>query len=335
MKELFESWRSYLNEAIIDNVKKRFPEHEQEIDLISKNDPSGKDKYLTWAAHQIFRQSKDIKEVILIITKFDKSGASPSSITDWDYKELKEKFAKDFLNLNWSNEADGVLCFLKEKIVMLTPDKDIIDVDDNPIKIDSKILKELHPIHEEDMIIYGIDNQLQWEEKLADYEIVYPLSYLTSEFSFGKGGPKSGFKLDEVKGISDDGTYKNDLVEYKHSFRCNWKKKNGSSLFKFKTLIKRGYNILELEVHFPETFYKNITLSYDLNSKELVTGIADDSVWLFDWGWEGNLEADPDNDDDHSEKLYLSPDDERLKSFGTEDKNYKLALLLLERITRL
>jgi hypothetical protein len=79
----------FLTEGRIEDVKKKFPE--LDIDMISKQDPSGSHKYLMWMAKQI-SDGADTSEVIKAVHKFHNN-----------IKKIKEK------DINTYNSVDDLL----------------------------------------------------------------------------------------------------------------------------------------------------------------------------------------------------------------------------------
>ena len=74
MKLLFENWRQYTNtlneeqlliEGRIEDVKKKYPDLDEKglLNILIDKDPSGNQKYLSWAAKMLAQRNDHIGEV--------------------------------------------------------------------------------------------------------------------------------------------------------------------------------------------------------------------------------------------------------------------------------
>lgn len=68
MNKLMENWKRFLNEDLLaegrlDDAKKKYPDHAEYIDQLSKIDPSGNNKYLMWMAKQLDRHARGMSNV--------------------------------------------------------------------------------------------------------------------------------------------------------------------------------------------------------------------------------------------------------------------------------
>jgi len=61
---------SYLIEGRVEDMKKKYPEHESVIDYFVSNDPSNNNKYLPWMVKQVVSNGEDMETVLLLTKKF-------------------------------------------------------------------------------------------------------------------------------------------------------------------------------------------------------------------------------------------------------------------------
>lgn len=81
--------RHLILEGRIDDAKARYPEHEEEIDYLVRNDPSGNNKYLMWAAKMV-AAGEDEREVAYLLTGFDDNLSKIQQKDINTYKSLAE-----------------------------------------------------------------------------------------------------------------------------------------------------------------------------------------------------------------------------------------------------
>jgi hypothetical protein len=59
-----------ITEGRVEDMKKRYPEHENVVDLFVEGDPSGNNKYLQWMMKQHVKNQEDIGDILTVTTRF-------------------------------------------------------------------------------------------------------------------------------------------------------------------------------------------------------------------------------------------------------------------------
>lgn len=95
MKNLFNNWYfdNLLLEARVDDVIKKYPNHEDAIRKFSENDPAGNDKYLQWMAKQHIKSGYPVDFIISVAQDFHKNRQrlSKKDIYQWNPEDLQKE----------------------------------------------------------------------------------------------------------------------------------------------------------------------------------------------------------------------------------------------------
>lgn len=102
MSVLREYIHNILNEGIVDDLKKKYPYYEPDINKLSDNDPSGHNKYLLWGLKQLRFSFGEVPNIVKAMKIFHSNmHAFPSKdINSYTVEELLELISKTDLTSN-------------------------------------------------------------------------------------------------------------------------------------------------------------------------------------------------------------------------------------------
>lgn len=115
-----------LTEGRVEDAKLKYPGRDKSIDVLSKSDPSGNNKYLNWMCRMVFEQESIPKHVIDAVTYFHNNVVRFEQKDINQYKDLKQlllaiEIAKSKVSKKEIKEAGVEKIFENNNIIVLHP----------------------------------------------------------------------------------------------------------------------------------------------------------------------------------------------------------------------